>query len=311
MKSTPELHRHIISVFLILFFMFPAGLQAAESIDLNQALGIALARNPSLAASRSEVDAARAGVTQAKAVYYPQVRASAGYDRTGVDLESTDGGTVTTGNYAAGVSVSQYLFDFGKSPAEVEKTRQALRVSEKDLTTVEKTLVRDMEQAYFEVLKNQQLVAVSQENLEVRQQLLDQARAHYDQGMRPRIDVTRAEAEVSQARLDLVTSRFGLQEATIALERLLGGPPVSGAYELTDPAQGTAPLADLNRLLQLALAERSEIAALEAQIAAAQASSLVARRSAYPSLNASGSYTYDGEEVPMEDHRWQAGVSLD
>lgn len=311
MKSTPELYRCIISAFLVLFFLVPVCLQAAERIDMDRALAIALARNPSLAASRSEVAAARAGVTQAKAAYYPQVKASAGYDRFGVDLEETSGGTVTTDSYAAGVSVSQYLFDFGKTPAEVEKTRKALSVSEKALTTVEKTLVRDVAQAYFEVLKNQQLVSVSQENLEVRQQLLDQARAHYDQGMRPRIDVTRAEAELSRARLDLVTGRFGLKEASIALERLLGGAPVSGDYELTEPAQEPEPQADLNRLLQIALAGRSEIAALEAQIDAAEAGALATRRSAYPSLNANGSYAYDGEEVPMEDHRWQAGVSLD
>jgi outer membrane protein len=57
--------------------------------------------------------------------------------------------------------------------------------------------------------------------------------------------------------------------------------------------------------------ERSEIAGLKAQIRAAQAGIRAAQRSAYPSLNANGSYAYDGEDLPMEDRRWRVGVSLD
>jgi outer membrane protein len=296
--------------------MIPTCLLAADRIDLGQALAIALKRNPALAASRSEVDAAQAGVTQATAAYYPQLKASTGYDRTWLDLEAGSGDTgdstsAITDTYATGLSLSQYLFDFGKTAAEVSKHKKSLAVTEKQLTTVEKTLVRDVAQAYFEVLKTQELVTVDQENLTVRKQLLDQAEALYEQGMRPRIDVTRAETELSQAHLSLVTSRFGVQEATIAFERFLGGPPSAGPYTLAAVAPAPSPTAVLASLIQKGLDARSEIAALQAQVDAAEAGVLAARRSAYPSLNATGSYTYDGETVPMEDHRWQVGVSLD
>jgi hypothetical protein len=143
--------RRIISggTFLILIAAIPTGLLAADRIDLNQALAIALKRNPSLAASRSDVDAARAGVTQATAAYYPQLKASTAYDRTWRDLEAGTGDrgdstTETTDTYATGLSLSQYLFDFGKTPAEVDRRKKSLAVTEEQLTTVEKTLVRDV-----------------------------------------------------------------------------------------------------------------------------------------------------------------------
>jgi outer membrane protein TolC len=292
----------------------PVCAQAADVIDLGQALEIALKRNPTLAASRSAVDAARARVTQARAAFYPQLNASSGYDRAWSEL--ADGSTRTDGigvadSYTTGVSVSQYLFDFGKTPAAVEETRQSLDVTEKSLTTVENTLVRDVKQAYFEVLKNQQLVLVGQESLDVRKQLLAQAKALYQQGMRPKIDVTRGEVEASQARLSLLTDEFGLKEAIIGFERLLGGPPLPGAYSLAEETPSPLPSIDLAALLQQASVERSEIAGLKAQIRAAQAGIRAAQRSAYPSLNANGSYAYDGEDLPMEDRRWQVGVSLD
>jgi outer membrane protein len=106
--------------------------------------------------------------------------------------------------------------------------------------------------------------------------------------MRPRIDVTRAETELSQAKLSLVTSQFGGQEATLAFERLLGGPPSSGAYTLAEVAPAPSPTTALSPLIQKGLAARSEIAALQAQLDAAEAVVLAARRSAYPSLNAKG-----------------------
>lgn len=292
----------------------PFYLHAAEVVTLEQAIDIALKKNPLLVASRSEVDAARARVTQAAASYYPQVSASAGYDHTWND---TDSGSFDTNdsvdNYAAGLSVSQFIYDFGKTPAQVEKSSQSLESTQNNLKTVNKTLVKDVKQSYFEALKNQQLVNVGEEALDVRRKHLEQSRALYKVGMRPRIDVTRGEVEVSQAELRLVIARYGLRRSIIALEKLLGGPPKSGAYILAEenPSSQTPP--ELRVLIDLAREQRSELTALKAQIKAAEADLVSAKRSAYPSLNARGSYNYSGDNSPLDhelDHRWQVGISL-
>ncbi|MFC1886221.1 TolC family protein, partial [Thermodesulfobacteriota bacterium] len=292
----------------------PFRLHAAEVVTLERAIHIALKKNPSLAASRSEVNAARARVTQAAASYYPQVSASAGYDHAWNDAASR---SVTTrdsvNNYAAGLSISQFIYDFGKTKAQVERSGQSFLSTQNNLKTVEKTLVKDVKQSYFEALKNQQLINVREEALGARKKHLEQARALYKEGMRPRIDVTRGEVEVSQAELRLLTDRYGLKRAIIALEKLLGGPPESGAYVLAEenPSSQTPP--ELNILIDLALEQRSELIDLKAQIKAAEADLASAKRSAYPSLNASGSYNYSGDESPLDrelDHRWQVGMSL-
>jgi outer membrane protein len=292
----------------------PLYLHAAEVLTLEQAIEIAMQRNPFLVASRSEVDAAHARVTQAAASYYPQVSASAGYDHTWYD---TNTGFFDTNDsvetYAAGLSVSQFIYDFGKTPAQVEKSSQGLESTQSNLQTVEKTLVKDVKQAYFEALKNQQLVNVGEEALNARKKHLEQSRALYKEGMRPKIDVTRGEVEVSQAELQSVIARYGLRRAFIALEKLLGGPPKSGAYVLAEenPSSQTPP--ELKTLIDLALEKRSELAGVRAQIKSAEADLVSVKRSAYPSLNAGGSYNYSGDDSPLDhelDHRWQMGVSL-
>jgi ABC-type antimicrobial peptide transport system permease subunit len=157
---------------------------AAEVVTLEQAIDIALQKNPFLVASRSEVDAAGARVTQAAASYFPQMSASAGYDHTWSDTGSSAFNTKdSVDNYSTGLSISQFIYDFGKTQAQVEESKQSLESIQDNLKTVEKTLIKDVKQSYFEALKNQQLVNVREEALEVRKRHLEQARANSSKAM--------------------------------------------------------------------------------------------------------------------------------
>jgi len=303
----------ILSILCISFT--PLRLHADEVITLQRALDIALQKSPVLYDSRNQAAAADARLTQAKSSYFPQLDATAGYGHTW--SETAVGSTPGSGNveldydsYSAGISIDQYIFDFGQTSARVESSRQNLEASGKNYETSEKSLIRDVKSAYYEVLKYQQLVLVSKENVSLRKQQLAQAQALYNQGLRPKIDVTRAEVEISKAQLQLLNDQFGLRRSIIAFEKLLGGPPVPGAYLLADENQPVQVPPVLDPLIGLAFEARPEIMRITAQIRSAEASMLSAQRSAFPSLSAKGSYANTGNTFPMEDDRWQVGVNL-
>ena len=289
--------------------VFPARVPAQPVITLDQALDIALKKSPALAASRYAVAAAAAGVTQSKAAYYPQVSLSAGYDRTGTESTARNTDVITDG-YTTGLYVNQQVYDFGKTPAQVERSRQSLEASSQDYNADEKTLVRDVKQAYYDILMNQQLVVVGEETVTLRQRQLDQARALYEQGLRPKIDVTQAEVQISKARLSLLNARYDLRQSVVALEKILGGPPVAGPYELAETRPELPTLPALAALVDQALDGRPEILGLQAQVKATEAALRAVKRSAFPELSASGHYAKTGEDFPMEDDRWQMGLSL-
>lgn len=300
--------------FTFCVLLIPFGLHADEVIDLDRALDIALKKSPALDVTRSEVDAADARLTQTKSSYYPQLDATAGYGHTWSEtaVGSTPGSSLELDydSYSAGISVDQYIFDFGQTQARVESSRQNLEASGKNYETSEKSLVRDVKSAYYEVLKYQQLVLVSKENLSLRKQQLAQAQALYEQGLRPKIDITQAEVEISKAQLQLLNDQFGLRRSIIAFEKLLGGPPTRGTYALADenPPVQVPPV--LDPLIDQAIEGRPEIMRIAALIRSAEASMLSAQRSAFPSLSAKGSYANLGNTFPMEDDRWQVGVNL-
>jgi len=255
----------------------PIQSSADETITIDNALAIALNRNPFLSASRSEVDAARARITQAASSYLPQLNATGEYNHiwnhTDNPSNQTKGQNTEDdyNSYSSNLSVTQLVYDFGRTPAQIGKSRHSFDSSQNNLEAEKKILVRNVKEAYFEALKKQALLDVSNDSLQLRKRHLEQAKALYREGMRPRIDMTRSEVEVSQAELKLVIARYDLRKAMIALERLLGGPPVSGEYSLVKDDRLPKTPANLPPLVELALKERSELSSFDAQIKAPEA----------------------------------------
>jgi len=302
---------------------------AQQEVTLSQVLDAAIKNNPGIAASQSDVEAAKAQVLQAQAGYLPQVSGQAGYDRRWSEssryssLGDASGGSAAVGDqsssggsrsgqydyYKAQLSLSQYLYDFGKTSGRVEASRSNLAASQKGLAVTLSDLVRSVKNAYYEVLKKRHLVGVNEESLKVQQQHLDQARAFHQAGIRPKIDVTKGEVELSKTRLQLIQARYALRTSKVDLEKLLGGPPVVGPYRLAEmPLRPPMPQ-KLKPLVQLALARRPELAQLNAQLMASQAQLDAAQGGYWPSLNAEGGYNWADTDFPL-DSSWQAGLVL-
>ncbi|MEW5909584.1 MAG: TolC family protein [Thermodesulfobacteriota bacterium] len=298
-------------ILAIVFWMIlPFSTRAEEVITLEKALETALARNPVLKAAESDVAASRARVTQATSAYYPQVNATGGYSYRHNETESAlPNGSGRKEEYSGGLLVSQLLYDFSRTSGLLKSSRQSLIADRYDLDAVRNTLIRDVKIRYVEALKRQQLEDVSRKALNVRIEHLELARALYRQGMRPKIDVIRSEAEVSQAELSLVQARYALQQARVGLETVLGGSPAQGKYLLAETGPILQTPAGLDSLLSLAYRRRPELFNYEARIRAAEETRNSIGRSSWPNLNADGAYLYSGTEFPLDD-RWEAGVSL-
>src|SRR2546423_7065918 len=95
----------------------------ASVLTLSQAVERALAHQPSLGQARASVDAAQGRVEQARASLFPQVNASAGYQRTTGNFAPRPGAipnlhagsgwsTKTYDFFNFGVSALQLIYDF-------------------------------------------------------------------------------------------------------------------------------------------------------------------------------------------------------
>jgi outer membrane protein len=292
--------------------VLPVAAQELE-LTLDRAIEISLQRNPGIIASRQQVAGAKARVTQATSAYWPQVQGSTTYTRNKV---ANVGQAIATGtlktefnSYDARLTGSQYLYDFGQIPGVVKQSRETLAATREGMVTTQADVVQQVKRAYFEILKNQRLVQVSEETLASQEKHLEQARAFYDVGLRPKIDVVRAEVDVANARQNLIQARYNLRLAFVNLENILGGPPVPGPYRVVDVITRPLRPAVVELIIDEALKTRSEVSQFEAQIRAAQGQLQAAQGRHWPAVNAFGNYGYFSTDFPLEND-WQAGVEL-
>lgn len=291
----------------------PAAAGQAQMLNLDQILVLAIERNPGLAQSDQAVKAAEARVTQAFSGYLPQVSAKSAYNRNWYESASfaaAAGGTSNEYDYYQNVfSISQYVYDFGVTTGAVDQSRHNLSASRQQRFTTLAQLIQSVTKAYYDVLLKADLILVNQESLRVQDAHLDQARALFESGLRPKIDVTKGEVDRAKSRLNLITAKYNLRTSRVTLEQQLGGPPVPGPYNLAPEERQPKRPFDPVGLVDKAKKSRPELADATAQIKAADASITAAQGNYFPSVNLGGSYTWQNQEFPLLES-WQGGATL-
>jgi len=309
----------LLGVLILLLLALPAAASDeapgddGPELTLEQVVQAALDNSPGIAASQEDVAVADAQLSQTKSAYWPQLGVQSGYQRQWYEnsrqalAQGGSGGQYNT--YGNSLSVSQYLYDFGQTPGRVERSRQSLLATQKGLVKTQADVVRDAKNAYFEILKQEELVTVYETSLRVQREHLRQAQAYYDSGLKARLDVTNAEVAVANTQLQLIQARYALSTASVNLETILGGPPVAGPYRLATLPEFQEEPPPLGQLLQEALGQRPEVGSLQALRLAALAQLDSARGGYFPSLNANASYLYSNADFPLQEG-WLVGASL-
>ena len=287
--------------------------ERAVTLSLDQLINIALERNPDIEFQGYSIDEAEARVIQAESAYSPVVSVGTGYDRKGDTYRKVQGVRVhydDAYNYTShNLSVSQYVYDFGKTSATVDQSRFQHESSKTGLKGTRIGLIRDVKKGYYEILRKRDIVKVNEDSLGIQAKHLEQAKALHGVGLRPKIDVTKGEVEYAQSRLDLIKARSAYSTAKVDMENLLGGPPVEGEYRLDEVSPSIERPAPLESLIRTAMENRPEITQLEWDLKAAESKVLSLEREYYPTLSANALYELENAGTPLNTH-WEAGLHL-
>jgi outer membrane protein TolC len=274
-------------------------------------VAIALERQPRLGAADADVEAGRQRVRQEIAGYLPQVsgNASASQNKTSAAQKTGLPGTGTSqryGYYTTGFSLSQVLFDFGRNLDAIQSA-QALRDSlAADAETEREAIIRDVKQAYFDLLAARRLRGVAEETLRSNQRQLDQARGRYEVGFATKLDVTRSEVLVANTELDLLTARNSVLVAEQTLRHAMGlTEPLD--FELVDMLDATPVEIPEERALAIALEHRPELASIRAQVRAADETAASRWKEHLPDVTGGANYDWSGSGSPLRSS-WNYGA---
>ena len=247
---------------------------------------MALSRNPAIAASREQVEQARARVTEATAIPDPE--------------------------FAATWEASNSFLHPGNAPSQdiglaltvpfPERIRLKGRVARADLRAAELSLQQLLQETASQTAQAYDALLVAlkhrddlQQSKSLAEDFLKKTQARYEAGSAARFDVIKAKVDVAQSENSLIANERAISVAASGLNRLLGralGAPVEAAESLDVP--GTLPpLAGLETLAQSA---RPELVSLQAQREGAKAGTRLASIYWLPdaSLTLQRNYTPEG-----------------
>lgn len=272
-------------------------------LTLDQAQQAALESNPDFQSIQRSIEAAEAGLREARASYFPQINGAL----TAVGAKATGYGDGKTGadalepritagalneptvedRAAAGVSVSQLLTDFGRTSNLVDSAHARLRSARDAVEDRRQLLLLLVTQQYMQALEAQGTLKVAQQTLQDRMTFLDRISLLQKNKLKSDLDVSFAAVEVDQARLLIVQTKAAVETTVAALESTIG---LSDGVTLTliDPqAQLPTPM-PLGVLLDTALARRPELQRLRDDLIAAQKYASAQHKLQAPTLSAIG-----------------------
>lgn len=288
---------------------------AEQALTLDEAVATSLQFNPLVEIATEQCVQGQGIFTQARSGYLPRVSVGGDVSRQYYkNLQPVDEDTVGRGS----VSLSQLIYDFGKTTGAIDSSRFSLQASEANLHQLMQDVVLDARAAFYSVLEKARLVTVAEEAVSNYEQQLYRAQRYYEAGVRTRIDVTNAQVNLSNTRLELVQAEADLQTARVVLENVLGVRPNDGRYNLVSNEGELANLAaskpampqSLDVLLATAFANRADVRQVDLLVKASQSDITVARSGYFPSIDATGRYDdYETDLVNLDD-QWNLGVGL-
>jgi outer membrane protein len=302
---------YLVCFILILPLMAEAQspIKKNEHIDLQQAIQIALRYHPSIAAASSAVRASESKIGQAKSNYYPQVNWQTNYSKSSPFASaSTRYNAGEFDQYSSNLNLTQNIYDFGKTSSQVQIANLNTDASQQDLDNVKSQLVLAVKQTYYTLLQAMKNRDVAIETVRQFQAHLDQAKGFFEVGVKPKFDVTKAEVDLSNAKLALIRTENSVRIARVNLNNAIGV-PAAPEFTLENNLLFEKYELSFDEALKQAYDNRPDLRALMLKEASANQSVELAKTGNYPYVTGNASWGYGGSEFPM-DKGWNVGALL-
>ena len=260
-----------------------AGVGAARAASLEDAVRSAVNTNPDIGVVAKDRLAVDQELQQGKALYYPSLDGAVtmGYDDTVQKAGALPGSTGTLFKQDNSLILSQTLFDGFFAASEVQ--RQTARVDSAALRVVatSEAVGLDATQAYLDVLREQELVALAEDNQKTHERYLEDMKARLRGGTGSMADVRQAESRLARAIATVAEEKGKEQDAETSYIKSVGEAPDS----LSKPGSVEDQLpATVDMAVAMAIESSPPVQVANADIQVSQAELRQSRSDFYPTV---------------------------
>lgn len=298
----------------LLLFLRPAWGEDGP-LPMEEVAARALRLHPSLARAREERLAAEARVRSAASAAKPRVDfqgvvKDGPTGAPGFNMNGLVNSTLLT-HAGAGVVLSQ-TYDFGRTLHETRAREHAAQSASWDERTTAARVVLAAALAYVDALSARRALALAGGDVETRRLTARLALVRFQAGLSSRVDLDMAMSSLAEAQAEEARAKAAMLSALAALRVRMGEHPSEGDSGdlLVEPAPPTEAVPTVDE--DEALRRRPEMAATDAQLAAAAESVRAAKSANNPILQAllTAGYLNVREASRDDNNKYAVGMSL-
>jgi outer membrane protein TolC len=302
----------------------------AEPLTLQQAVGIALEKNPLRKVALADTKVASADIREARSVFLPRLTfsetATRGNDAvyvfgselrqqrfTSADFALNRLNTPTPiGNFSTRFSSTWNLFDSFANWHGMNRAKQMNEAAGHQLGRTEQEIVCRVVDSYYEVLLTTKQLEVAEQAAKTSQSIMDRSQARFDSGLVVESDLLTAKVRLAARQQERIRARNNLDLARAQLSTAMGV-PVDSVFQPADAlSERTLPVPLLEEVEKQALALRPDLKRIHSEEAAQQQSVAIAKSAFGPRVNAFAGWEMDNPTFVAGGggNNWLGGVEV-
>jgi len=300
------------------------------SLTLQQAVAIALEKNPLRKAAIADTKVASAGIREARSSLLPHLSftetATRGDDPVYVFGSRLRQQRFTTADFAlnslntplpVGDFTTRFggtwnLFDSFATWHGVNQARQMNEAAGHQLERTDQEIVFRVISSYYGVLLAAKQLEVAEQSAKTTRSIMDRSQARFDSGLVVESDLLMAKVRMAERQQEVIRDTNTLEEARAELNTAVGM-PVESPFQLTEGlAERALPIPALQDVEKQALTNRPDLKSIASEQAAQRQSVAIAKSSFGPRVNAFADWEMDNPTLLAGGggNNWLGGIEV-
>lgn len=277
-------------------FVIEGSVEKNIDMTLDKCIELALGNNPQINAAFHDILASDARIKQVWANYFPQLSWQTGYTKIKqLQLSDALGKNLTFNYYVLGqVTLQQMLYDFGVTQNQATIKRLDYEAYKTTLSATINDVIYQTKDAYYNLLFAFENRRVAEDTVKKFEMFYNQAKAFYEIGMNPKVDVTIAEVNLSNAKLQLIQADNAVNLAVAKLNNVMGVPFID-KYNVQERLKYQPVDVSFNQSIEIAREARPELKLAELKVESANQTMKLVKKSYFPTLSIEGQYQRGGK----------------
>lgn len=199
---------------------------SAYSQTLEQAIALTLANNPDIKSSFNEYMSNVEAHNSSGGAYLPSVDLSAGIGYENInEADSEGGGSSDMTRKDATLSLTQLIWDGSATINDIDRTAAEAESTRLQLLADAQDKALEVASVYLNVVKNQEILTLSEKNLEAHKQIFSDIKKRTDSGIGSTADLSQIEARLANANSNVLAAKNNLIDYQTQFLRIVGEHP--------------------------------------------------------------------------------------